>query len=117
MTQSFIQAVPDSTGKKLVTNTIDPGTNLLHQQRNELADASGVPLAGSSGVDGTTAPGLVIHALVDNNPPQLTTNARQPLSMTSEGRLRVAVTVPEIDFFGADPFDGGVEFSGSIRYV
>lgn len=91
MTDTYVQVQPDSTGKKIRTNELTVGVDVVEQQVVELADDAGEPLATAPGDAIGSTKGIMPQVLVGDTPPgDYVDGELRPLSMTNDGRLRVA---------------------------
>lgn len=104
MTDTYVQVQPDSTGKKIRTNELTVGVDVVEQQVVELADDAGEPLATSPGDSVGDTKGIMAQALVGDAPPTAYLDDElRPLSMTNDGRLRVATVAARIGVSFTDP--------------
>jgi hypothetical protein len=93
MSDAYVQVQPDSTGKKVRTGEVTDGNgNTVEQQVVQLADSTGAEVTVTQGATGTSKSMVLAGALVNDDPPSYNVDEARPLSMTTDGRLRVSLS-------------------------
>lgn len=122
----FVQINPDSSGQKVDVSKLTVSGNTVDRQRivisSDIDPYAFVPVANTDpnwetdyglvvrnvfparGETSNTVTGPMIQAVVNDTPENYVPGAIQPISLTTEGRIRVAVTeaLTYLDFFGDD---------------
>lgn len=110
MSDGFIQVPPDSTGKLVDTSEVLVGANTVERQRVNISDPTTVNNHAAVETDQRLQVGV---GLVNDTVETFIVGQRVPLSISSDGRLRVQMASESYNFVPwASPYDHVAELTG-----